>query len=368
MRFLVKPEIIGCPDLKIFFKEWQVGDKDLLITNRYIVAPALGDTPIPCDAIYQEDFGGSEPTDVMVDQMLAAASVKDYTRVIAIGGGTVIDVSKLFVFGAGLSCEEIFDKGASLPKKRQLVAIPTTCGTGSEVTGISIVEMTKRHTKLGLAVPALFADQAVLIPSLLSTVPYGVFATSSVDALIHAIESYISPKSNPCTQALSVAAMRDILTGYAELKAAGEKKLPGDMQAYLLASTMAGIAFSNAGCGPVHALSYPIGAGYHVPHGKSNYMVFAGVFDVYKEMGADLSSLEAELAKILKVDTTAVWPAVFDLLNWVLPVEPISSLGVDLNKCREMAVSVMGNQQRLLVNSPLPLSTEDIEKMYLKCL
>jgi 4-hydroxybutyrate dehydrogenase len=375
MGFCVKTSISDSDSFAGFLQQWQVGNNDLIITNEYVLKPQLGEKPLPCDVLYQEIYGRGEPDDEMVDAMLQAVADKEtgktYERVIAIGGGTVIDICKLFVFGGGLSCEKIFEKGAALPRKRRLLVVPTTCGTGSEVTNIAIVAFKKKQTKLGLAIPSLFPDEAVLIGDMLRTLPYEVFATSSIDALIHAVESYVSPKADVFTRTLGEAAMKRILEGYRELVDTGkakDKTLPKDLQSFLTASTMAGISFGNAGVGAVHALSYPIGAIYHVPHGKANYLVFEEVFAAYRRLKADFSPLEGVLKTILNCGQGEVWEKLFGLLSHVLSRQPLRELGIDESKCLEMAASVIQGQQRLLNNNPIPVSQEVIGEIYKSCL
>jgi len=360
MNFMLKTTIASSESLAAFYKDWGVGQNDLIVTNEFL----LKDEPAPCDCLYQERYGSGEPTDEMVDAMLLDIKGKNYNRIIAIGGGTVIDIAKLFVFEDGCNCEEIFAKGASLERKRSFIAIPTTCGTGSEVTCISIVGFEKKGTKLGLAIPALFPDEAVLIPSLLDTLPYDVFATSSIDALIHAVESYVSPRSNDFVRAMGRSAIEMILRGYKQMESG---KLPKDMLPFLSASTMAGIAFGNAGCAAVHALAYPLGAIYHVPHGKANYLVFGEVFRAYMRKGADLSVLENVFKDALGAPED-IWGELFSLLDKVLIRQPLSELGVDSQKCAEMAESVDKNQQRLLKNNPIELSVDEIRQIYLNCM
>lgn len=368
MGFLVKPTIAVYQSLQNFIEQQGIGSKDLIITNEYVLVPQLKGAPLPCDVLYQEKYGQGEPSDEMIDAMIRSMKGKDYQRIIAIGGGTVIDISKLFVFGDGYDVEEIFAKGSELPKKRQLIVIPTTCGTGSEMTNISIVEFKQKQTKIGLAVPALYADEAALIPQMLDTLPYGVFAASSIDALVHAVESYVSPKATVFSRMFGKAAIEKILRGYMKMKKRNVQGLPEDMADFLVASTMAGVAFGNAGCGAVHALSYPIGGNYHVPHGNANYMVFEGVFLMYKKLGAHLSPVEEVLEEVLGCTRSNVWSELFKLLGFVLERKALKDLGVDEAKCAEMAASVIENQQRLLANNPIKLRKEDMKTIYVNCL
>lgn len=368
MSFSISPSIVVYDSLKGFMEEKQLNSNDLIITNEYVLVPQLDGAAIPCDVLYQEKFGQGEPSDEMINAMLKEIEKKSYKRIIAIGGGTVIDISKLFVFGNESDVEEIFAKGDKLEKTRELIVIPTTCGTGSEMTNISIVEFKKKQTKIGLAIPALYANEAALVPAMLRTLPYEVFAASSIDALVHAMESYISPKATPFSRMFGKTAIEKILHGYQKMEQIGERKVPADMEDFLLASTMAGVAFGNAGCAAVHALSYPIGGNYHVPHGKANYMVFEGVFNKYQELGADLTPLEEVLVEVLSCKQEDAWKAMFSLLGFVLDRQKLADYSVDEAKCAEMAKSVLANQQRLLANNPLELSEAQIKSIYMSCI
>lgn len=368
MDFSIKPVISVYKSLKAFITEKGLNQNDLIITNEYVLVPQLFGETLPCDVLYQEKYGSGEPSDEMADAMLNEMKDKEYKRIIAIGGGTVIDISKLFIFRAGLHVEEIFRQGAALKKERELIIIPTTCGTGSEATNISIIEFKKKHTKIGLAIPQLYADEAALIPPMLATLPYEVFASSSIDALVHAMESYVSPKATAFSRMFGKTAIEKILNGYVQLRAGGKQMLPADMEDFLLASTMAGVAFGNAGCAAVHALSYPIGGNYHVPHGKANYMVFEGVFQMYNELGADIAAVEEVLAEVLKCKCEDVWKQLFDLLEFILTRQRLGELGVDEATCARMAESVVENQQRLLGNNPVKLTQDQIKIIYMRCM
>ncbi len=368
MTFSLKPEIVSVENLCVFFSEWHVGKGDLILTNEYVLKPALNGGDVPCDVLYQERYGTGEPSDKMVDSLLSAMGDQSYDRVIAIGGGTVIDIAKLLVFGSGVRCADIFEQSAALIRKSKLLILPSTCGTGSEVTGISIIEFVDKKTKLGLSLPTLFADQAVLVPPLLATLPYDVFATSSIDALIHAVESYVSPKATEFSRAFGARAIELILKGYRKLEKTGRREVPQNTEDFLVASTLAGAALGNSGCAAVHALSYPIGGGYHVPHGKANYMVFSAVFDAYRAKDADLSAVEEIISRALGCRPAEAWAELFALLAMVLDCPNLTSVGVKEAVCGEMAESVIKNQQRLLANNPVALSQEEIYGIYKQCL
>ena len=192
-ELMLKPTIFKYDTVKEFVDEFKPGKGDLVITNEYIYNPYFGQMNLECDVIFQEKYGAGEPSDDMVEAMYK--DIKgEHKRVIAIGGGTVIDISKLFALRTVSPVLDLYDGKIPPVKNKELILIPTTCGTGSEVTNISILALNSRGTKKGLAVDQMYADTAVLIPELLEGLPFGVFATSSIDALIHAIESSLSPK------------------------------------------------------------------------------------------------------------------------------------------------------------------------------
>lgn len=367
MEYKLQPLVRSYDNLKDFLSE-KLSKKDLIISSGSILNSQLDSKKIKGPVLLRDKYGKGEPTDNMINAMLQDMQGIAYDRVIAIGGGTVIDIAKLFVFGTEYSLEEIFAKGKLLPKKKKLVIIPTTCGTGSEVTNISIVEFEKKQTKIGLAVDQLYADQAILIGSLPATMPFEAFANSSVDAFIHAAESYLSPKASLFTKALGEKAIRVILTGYQKIVSNGEWILPENMQEFLEASTLAGISFSNAGCAAVHALSYPIGATYHLAHGKSNYLLFHAIFERYRERGADLTEIEKLLSAILSCGPEDVWQQLKMLIDQIVPRGSLSDLGINDVQTKAMAHSVFKNQQRLLVNNPVSFTEKDIYDIYQKCL
>lgn len=354
------------PTCADFVKDFQLGEKDLVLTNEYIYQPYFGQLGIKSAVLYQEKYGTGEPTDVMVDQILADVQKMGCNRIIAIGGGTIIDIAKVLAVADGETVDELYDLGANLTKKRELIIIPTTCGTGSEVTNISIINRTRLGTKMGLVGPAMFANQAVLIPELLEGLPYGVFATSSIDALVHAVESALSPKATSYTKLFSYKAIEMILRGYQTIAKNGPEVRLGLLSDFLVASNYAGLAFGTAGCGPVHAMSYPFGGQYHVPHGESNYVIFTGVLKNYMELNqsGEIANLNAFLAQILGCSAETVYSELDKLLNHILQQKPLREYGVKETDLPEFAASVIEKQGRLMANAFVPLDYARVLKIY----
>ena len=189
----MKGEIYQEADLNICLKNLKLQETDLVITSNSQMKKiketnALGKAVL----LNMDAYGTKEPKEEWVDDILKVANAYPYERIIAIGGGTVIDVSKLCVFGDGRSVQELYSDKREVRKTRELIALPTTCGTGSEVTNVSVVEFPSLHSKLGLQMDALFPDKAILIGELLTSLPYKTFALTSIDALAHAIEALLT--------------------------------------------------------------------------------------------------------------------------------------------------------------------------------
>ena len=361
----LKPTIYSYDTCRDFASDLQLGAGDLIITNEYIFEPNFKALNLPCHVLFQEKYGSGEPSDEMAEAIYRDIPA-DVKRIIGIGGGTVMDLCKLFVLKKVSPILDLFDGKTAIEKGRELILVPTTCGTGSEVTNVSVMALISRHTKKGIANDALYADKAVLISQLLKTLPFPVFATSSIDALVHAVESALSPDSSPSFRVFSYQAIERILSGYLQIRDHGpEARLPL-MKDFLLASTWAGIAFSVPGCAAVHAMSYPLGANYHVPHGESNYAMFTGVMKHYMTIKSDgeIARLNAFIAAILGCDADSVYDELEKLLNVILPKKALHEYGVKQEELAEFAKSVMENQGRLMAHNFVPLSYDDVFEIY----
>lgn len=224
------------------------------------------------------DVVGNPTTDI-VNECAALYKVENCNGLLAIGGGSPMDVAKsvgvITKFGGEIGDYEGVGK---VPGKIDtLICVPTTAGTGSEVTVAAVITDTKRNYKLSVLGPEISPDYAVLDPELIMTAPASVAAACGVDALIHAMESYINTEANPFSMAMAEKAM--------ELIGANIRAFVGNRQnvdaacAMMIGSTMAGIAFANNRLGAIHAMSHPVSAFFNVPHGVANAVLMPKIFE-----------------------------------------------------------------------------------------
>lgn len=368
IQLIMRPELHRFDTCKEFAEAFSLGTEDLVLTNRYIYEPYFGPLGLKVHTLFQEAYGTGEPSDVMVERILEEVSkIGNFRRIIAIGGGTVIDIAKvLAVAGAEKRLDVLYDKMPQLEKSHELILLPTTCGTGSEMTNIAVIHRTRLGTKMGLVAPTMYADQAVLIPELLQSLPYDAFATSSLDALVHAVESALSPKATIYTRVFSYRAIELIIRGYQTIATRGRETLPGLLEDFLVAANFAGVAFGTAGCAAVHAMSYPLGGEYHVAHGESNYAMFTGVLKNYVVLRQDgeIGEMGRCLAGMLNCGSSEVYDELDRLLEQIFPRKALRQYGVPREKLPEFADSVIRNQGRLMANSFVPLDRNQVLKIY----
>jgi 4-hydroxybutyrate dehydrogenase len=362
----MKTKVHRFDDFAGFAEQFQIGENDLILTNGFLYEPFIKPLNLKARAIMQEAYGTGEPTDLMMNAILTEALKAPFDRIIAVGGGTVLDIAKLLVLDGVTDVVTAFERSVPLKKGPQLIAVPTTCGTGSEVTNVTIAELTTKQTKMGLADDILLPDDAVLIPSLMKGLPYSFYLYSSVDALIHAVESYVSPKANVYTKMFSIQAIEMILEVYSELIEKGENHRFEKFEEMAIASNFAGVAFGTAGVGAVHAMSYPIGGKYHVPHGEANYQFFTEVFRHYMKLKpqGEIEVLCDILAKSLKCEKAVAFDVLETFLSKLLPKKPLKSYGMTSEEIDLFTDRVLTGQQRLLANNYVAFTAEDIRGIY----
>ncbi|MCI8930637.1 MAG: 4-hydroxybutyrate dehydrogenase [Lachnospiraceae bacterium] len=367
--FQIVPAIAEYEKFADFARGAGLGSNDLILTNEYIYRPVISELGLGCETIFQEKFGVGEPTDEMVDAILNELREKEYGRIIAVGGGTVIDIAKVLAVAApGDKVDDLYDRMAEgLVKIHPLLIVPTTCGTGSEVTNISIINKVSKGVKQGIVSSAMFADEAALIPEMLMSLPYGVFATSSIDAMVHAVESYLSPNACALSELFSVEAIHFILKGWKRaLEKGGTETWKESALEFLRASNYAGIAFGYAGCAAVHAMAYPLGSVHHIPHGQANQLMFAEVMKKYvqKQPKGKLENLEAVLGEELGVAAKAGLDRLYRLMDDVLKCTPLREHGIKEEELPVFAKNVVETQQRLLNNNYVALTEGEILEIY----
>ncbi len=364
--FRLMPEILSYKGPEDFLAELCPCESDFVFISKSTYTQYFDGKFGDATVSFKGDYAKGEPTDAALNHLIQDFMKKPYKRIIAIGGGSVIDMAKALTVTDGSDAVKLFQKEVEIVKRRELLAVPTTCGAGSEVSNISILGIASMESKFGLVVDEIFPDQAVLIGKLIENLPDHFFITSAIDGLIHSIESYLSAKSNVYTELYGEKAIRDYIKGFRRIASEGIGVKASISEEFLIASNMAGIAFSNTGTGAVHAISYPLSGKYHVTHGEANALFLSAVLKLYesKDNGTKLTQLKNILAQALACDPADAIDALDKLLSEIIELPALHTYGMQESEIDLFANSVVENQQRLLSNSYIPVETEDIQTIY----
>lgn len=291
--------------------------------------------------------------------------------VVGFGGGSSLDVAKLaaLLIGSGENLDEAWGVGNAKGPRLPLVLVPTTAGTGSEVTPVSIITVGEEE-KRGVSSPVILPDIAVLDPALTLGLPPTITAATGIDAMVHAIEAYASKSANnnPLSKMLAREALR-LLGANIETAVVDGKNMEA-RAAMLLGSMLAGQAFANSPVAAVHALAYPIGGTFHVPHGLSNALVLPHVLrfnmpeaaHLYAEIACDafplLSREEGAQGRC-----AAFIEELAALSKRVGLQTRLRDVGIGEEHLPKMAADAM-KQTRLLVNNPRDVTEADALAIY----
>jgi len=315
------------------------------------------------------DVIADPPERVVVDAVIAAQAF-GCDGVVGFGGGSSMDVAKLLaaLITGEQALSDIYGVDQITSPRLPLIQVPTTAGTGSEVTMVSIIT-TGETTKAGVVSRTLLADKIILDARLTVGLPAHVTAATGIDAMVHAIEAYTSKRlKNPLSDMLAREALR-LLSGsiVTAVKQGGNLEARADM---LVGAMLAGQAFANAPVAAVHALAYPLGGNYHIPHGLSNSLVLPHVLRFNGPVASDLYAEIAPLImpnQILPEDTIAATEILADHflslaadLGLQTTLREMNIPESDLPKLAEDSML----QQRLLVNNPRELDLEDALGIY----
>ncbi|WP_106279165.1 iron-containing alcohol dehydrogenase [Paraburkholderia sp. BL25I1N1] len=311
----------------------------------------------------------ADPPEHIVLEATSRAQTAGAEIVLGLGGGSSMDVAKLIAVLAPQqqqALSEMYGVNKITVARLPLVQMPTTAGTGSEVTAVSIVTVGEAK-KMGVVAPQLIADLAILDAELTLGLPVAATAATGVDAMVHAIEAYTSAHlKNPVSDLLAVKAL-DLLSRNL-LPACENGGNREAREAMLLGATFAGQAFANSPVAAVHALAYPIGGIYHVPHGLSNALVLPHVLRFNAEAAAPLY---AELAEVVVPGVTgsdeSKTQALIERLEHMIAATAIPArlrdVGIEQGGLERMASDAM-LQTRLLVNNPRPVTEADALAIY----
>ncbi|MFT6779015.1 MAG: alcohol dehydrogenase [Paraglaciecola sp.] len=367
----IRFSVDGLTTLPSLLKEKFEGNRVLIVTDQGlcrtgIVAKlliALESVDFKVDVF---DQVVADPSEAIIEAV--AKEARNVDLVIGIGGGSSMDAAKL---GAVLAMDEqplhqMFGVNNVTSSRKPLILIPTTAGTGSEVTPISIVT-TGESTKAGVVSPRLYADMALLDPVLLVGLPAHITAETGIDAMVHAIEAYTSKiKKNPLSDNLATQALA--LLGEHLPKAFADGNNIEHRGGTMLGATLAGQAFANAPVGAVHALAYPLGGIYHLPHGLTNALMLPHVLRFNLDSAF---SLYAQLADVLVPSCSGSDEAKANIfVDYICELRSLLGLNKSLREVgvEEVMLPMLAEQAmlqtRLLQNNPKPLSLLDALNIY----
>ena len=291
--------------------------------------------------------------------------------IVAVGGGSVMDAAKLASVLAtdAYGVKELLDHPGIAEKYVRTLMIPTTAGTGAEATPNAIVAVPEKELKVGIVNDHMIADYVILDAAMIKKLPAKIAASTGVDALCHAIECFTSNKKNPFSDLYALQAFEMIMKNIE--KACADPDALEEKQNMLLASFYAGVAITASGTTAVHALSYPLGGKYHIPHGVSNAMLLAPVMrfnePVCRRLFAEAYDRLAPEAEATAEEQKSGWVVkrmeeIVERLHIPTSLKEFGIGNGDLDSLVEAGMGV----QRLLGNNMRPVTAEDARKLYLE--
>lgn len=347
----------------------------LLVTDKNIAAIPAVQTLIEqvrgkVSSLHIVDSVPPEPSQHDVATLLAALESRDVDLTIGVGGGSVLDVAKLLsvLCVAGAPTLDALLAGEKPQQRTPSLLIPTTAGTGSEATPNAILAIPEKETKVGIISPVMLPDYVVLAPELTTSMPAHIASSTGIDALCHLIECFTATVANPVSDNYALIGMKKL---FASLETTVAE--PGNLEArlnMLWASYYGGAAIAHAGTHLVHAMSYPLGGKYHLPHGVANAILlapcmrfvrpaaveeFAQAYDLLPDANPALSAEEKSHALV------DYFAALVQRLK--LPAS-LDELGIGSDHLPYLVEAAL-DVQRLMKNVPAAVSASDVRAVYL---
>lgn len=309
-----------------------------------------------------------DPSFEIVIKCLSKILEFESDTIIAIGGGSVIDTAKSVIYFA----LEVNKKMSVNAKKPLFIAVPTTSGTGSEVTSYAVITDKETHRKVPLVSNEMFPDIALLDPQFTLTVPPRITAETGMDVMAHAFESYVSINASPFTIPYSEYAILGVLNNIS--KAVNNGK---DIEARIAmheVSCIAGIAFNNAGLGLIHAMAHALGGRFRQPHGRANAILMPYVIEYNAKHCKKSASKYAKIVSLLNVKNidddltaSAILKSIILELNKSIGINhKITDYGIDRNEFESAIEEMASNALKdvCLLTNPVKPSLEDVKNIY----
>ncbi|KGD79993.1 alcohol dehydrogenase class IV [Pantoea sp. PNA 14-12] len=311
----------------------------------------------------------AEPTHTDVEAVLSRTAGKTFDLVVGIGGGSVLDVAKLLsvlCHVASPSLKALLD-GGKITARLPSLLIPSTAGTGSEATPNAILAIPEKNTKSGIISPVMLPDYVALIPELTTSMPAHIASSTGIDALCHLLECYTATISNPMGDNVALMGLHKLFRNL-ETSVTEPHNLNAKLE-MLWASYYGGAAIAHAGTHLVHALSYPLGGTYHLPHGVANAILLAPCMKVVRPFAIDKFATVWDLIPGADITLTpeekshALVDYLAKLVKRLNLPDNLETLGVpsgDIDALSESALNV----KRLMNNSPCAVSHQDVADIY----
>lgn len=311
-----------------------------------------------------------EPSQHDVAAIVAALPTRDIDLVIGVGGGSVLDVAKLLsvLCVAGAPTLDALLAGEKPQSRTTSLLIPTTAGTGSEATPNAILAIPEKETKVGIITPVMLPDYVALVPELTTSMPAHIASSTGIDALCHLIECFTATVANPVSDNYALIGMKKLFASLEKTVAE-----PDNLQArldMLWASYYGGAAIAHAGTHLVHAMSYPLGGKYHIPHGVANAILLAPCMRFVRPAAvakfAQAYDLLPDADRSLDDDTKShalveYFAALVKRLK--LPAS-LDELGIGPDHLPYLVEAAL-DVQRLMKNVPASVSANDVRDVYL---
>lgn len=358
--------VIGAEDKKI-----------AVFTDKEITGAGLLDVPLAkIKELGKEvtlfDDLAAEPTYEQVQTVVDEFKKAGADFIVAVGGGSVMDTAKLASVLATdeYGVKELLDNPGMAKKWIKTLMIPTTAGTGAEATPNAIVAVPEKELKVGIVNADMIADFVILDAEMIKKLPRKIAAATGVDALCHAIECFTSNKKNPFSDIFALQAFEMIMNNIEE--ACDNPEALNEKNNMLIASFYAGVAITASGTTAVHALSYPLGGKYHIPHGVSNAILLTPVMKFNEPKCRELFALcydrlapKGTGAQTDEEKSAWIVNRMEEIVKHLDIPTSLKEFGVGDEDLDTLVAAGM-DVQRLLVNNMREVTAEDARKLYLE--